>query len=236
MLRKSLYKIKINFIHTKNKKQSKENHQMRIFFLLAILSFSWFMGQAIKTSSKDVNAENIQEGIAGDIIRFHVIANSDSDEDQQLKYQVKDILVKSLSPYFKDVEDKSEAQDILIEKMPFIKDLAKQIILDKGYTYPVSVSLSSTYFPMKVYGDYTFPPGNYQALQVRIGNAEGKNWWCVMFPPLCFVDETYNIVDEDAEEKLEFLLTEEEFEALKSEETPIKIKFKLFELIKELFE
>lgn len=235
-MRKLLFKIKIKLIHTKNMIKSKNNNHIQVFFLLGILSFSFMLTRAIEVSAVNGSFENIQEDIAKDIIRFHVIANSDDDDDQELKYQVKDALVKSLTPYLKDSKDKDEARDILIDKMPLIKNLAEQTIEDCGYNYSVSITLSPSYFPMKVYGDYVFPPGYYEALQVCIGEAKGKNWWCVMFPPLCFVDETYSIVDEEGEEKLEHLLTEEEFEALKSKDTPIKVKFKLIEVIKKLFE
>ena len=119
--------------------------------------------------------------------------------------------------------------------MPAIRETAERVISENGYDCGYSL-LASSYFPMKVYGDYTFPPGNYEALQVRIGDAEGKNWWCVMFPPLCFIDETYCIIDEDGEEKLEFLLTEEELEMLKTKKMPVKIRFKLFSLIRKLFD
>lgn len=235
MLKKILYKIKINIIHRKNKIKTKNDSRTRKFLLSAILIFSWFLSQAIQISAENANTKDIQKGIAADIIRFHVIANSDSDEDQQLKYQVKDALVKSLSPFLMDARDKKEAEMILMDKMPLIKSVAQKTIEDKGFNYPISVSLTTSYFPMKVYGDYVFPPGTYEALKVEIGEAEGKNWWCVMFPALCFVDETYTIVDQDTEENLKFLLTEEEFEALKSKDTPIKVKFKLFEIIKKLF-
>jgi stage II sporulation protein R len=207
---------------------------MRIMFLLVLLVSSWILTQAVQIYA--ANPGNLQEGIAKEIIRFHVIANSDSDKDQHLKYQVKDSLVQSLRPYLNEAKDIKEAQKIIINKMPFIQDVAKRVIEENGYTYPVTISLSSSYFPMKVYGGYTFPAGTYESLQVRIGSAQGKNWWCVMFPPLCFVDETYSIVDEDSEEKLKYLLTEEEYEILKNDKIPVKIRFKLFESIKKLFE
>ena len=88
---------------------------------------------------------------------------------------------------------------------------------------------------MKVYGDYALPPGNYEALQVRIGDAQGQNWWCVMFPPLCFVDETYSIVSEDSEKKLKYLLTDDELDYIKANKVPVKIRFKLFDFIKKHF-
>lgn len=225
--------IKLKPLHNRPLLSDQDNNRIRLIFLITLLVSSWILTQAIQI--KAANNERLQEGIAKEIIRFHVIANSNSDEDQELKYQVKDALVKALSPYLKDADTLEEAQDIISENLPFIQELAYKVIEDEGYTYSVTASLSNSYFPMKIYGDYSLPPGNYQALQVKIGDAQGMNWWCVMFPPLCFVDETYSIVDEDSKEKLERLLTEEEFESLKCKKPPVKIKFKLLKKIKKLF-
>lgn len=226
-------KIIFNSLHNKFLLSDRDNHRIRVVFLIVLLVSSWVLSQAVRINAE--HNEGLQEGIAKEIIRFHVIANSDSDEDQYLKYQLKDALVQALSPHLKDASTLEEAQAILLDKLPFIQEEAYKVIEDKGYTYSISASLSTCYFPMKVYGDYTFPPGTYEALQVKIGDAQGKNWWCVMFPPLCFVDETYSIVDEESEEKLKHLLTEEEYEALKCKKVPIKIKFKLFKIIKKFF-
>lgn len=227
-------KLALKLIHTKNSISDRNSNRIGVFLLLILLILSWILTQAVQIYA--TNPKKLQEGIASEIVRFHVIANSDSDEDQHLKYQVKDTLVQSLHPYLKDVKDINEAQNIINEQLPYIRYVAEQVIEENGYSYPVIASLSACYFPMKVYGEYTFPPGTYDALQVRIGDAQGQNWWCVMFPPLCFVDETYSIIDEDSEEKLKHLLTEEEFEELKNSKVPIKIKFKLLEAIKKLFE
>ena len=194
---------------------------LRIIFLLLIILISWLAMHLIK--AKEADAEEIQEGIANEIIRFHVIANSDSKEDQLLKYKVRDSLVDELSPQLKNTKDIHGARKIVLNQLEDIQALATDIVKSEGYDYPVSVSLQPTYFPMKVYGEYTFPPGNYEALRVCIGEAKGQNWWCVMFPPLCFVDETYSIIDEESEEQLN-LTTDEEFESIKSK-LPVKIKF-----------
>ncbi len=223
-----------NCIHNKVLLSNRSKNRMGILLLLILLISAGVLNHAIRIYA--ANQQNLQEGIAENIIRFHVIANSDSDKDQQLKYQVKDALVQALYPYLKDAKDIEEAQNIITEKLPLIHEVAKGVIEDRGYSYPVRAALSDCYFPMKVYGDYTFPPGTYEALQVRIGDASGKNWWCVMFPPLCFVDETYSIVHEDSGEKLKYLLTEEEFDALNNNKIPVKIRFKLFDAIKKLFD
>lgn len=205
--------------------------EVRLLVLVLLLAFPSLI---IKTYAMD--KQSIQAEIAGEIIRFHVIANSDSAEDQALKLAVKNALVEGLAPYLNQVSSIEAARELLLNKIPFIKELAQDTVSLQGYSYPVEASLEECYFPLKLYGEYAFPPGYYEALKVEIGDAKGKNWWCVMFPPLCFVDETYSIVDESSGKKLQHLLTEDEYEALKIKKTPVKIKFKLFELIKKLLD
>lgn len=201
--------------------------------LLMILLFAAWTGTQL-FQNKEVDASQLQEGIADDIIRFHVIANSDRTEDQNLKFMVKDGLIQMLSPYLKEVTNIQEGREILLSHMNSIQSAAEAIVTNNGYHYSITVTLEPCYFPMKIYGDYTFPPGMYEALRVQIGEAKGKNWWCVMYPPLCFVDETYHIVDKDSEEQLKCLLTEEEFQVLKEKKAPVKIKSKLWKSIKKL--
>lgn len=210
-----------------------DNKQINILFLLLLIISSCILTRAIRIYSATGN--KVQEDIASKIIRFHVIANSDSDEDQELKYLLKDTLVQALQPYLKEAGDIQESRNIINSLLTLIESKASRVIEENGFEYSVTASLASSYFPMKTYGDYAFPCGYYEALQVKIGAAEGKNWWCVMFPPLCFVDETYSIVDKEGEEKLKHLLPEEELDAIKNKKVPIKIRFKLFSLIKELF-
>ena len=201
--------------------------------LVVLLMVTGFSSWAIKAHA--MSSEKLQEGIAEEILRFHVIANSDSQEDQSLKLLVKDTLVSGIAPLVKDQSDLNKVRQIIAKNLSEIKDLAESTIRSQGYSYPVRVFLETCYFPLKTYGTYTFPPGYYQALRVIIGKGEGKNWWCVMFPPLCFIDETYSIVDEDSKDKLLQLLTEEEYDSLISQKTPVKIRFKLLDELKELF-
>ncbi|MDF2942955.1 MAG: hypothetical protein K0S01_1813 [Herbinix sp.] len=216
-------------------KKAPNKGQFQGLFLLFLLVFSGITMWLLKTNAVHSTAADLQTGIAEDIIRFHVIANSDSESDQALKLTVKDTLVANLSPYLRNADTIEQARTILSDKLAYIQKLAEDTIKQNGYSYPVKVSLADTYFPLKVYGDYSFPPGTYEALRVQIGEAEGKNWWCVMFPPLCFVDETYSVVDESSKEKLKHLLTEEEYDTLISKKTPVKIKFKLIEAVKDIF-
>lgn len=201
--------------------------------LASVLIILWALSSFVRLHTK--YTKRLQENLASSIIRFHVIANSDSDEDQNLKYEVKDALINALCPYFENVNDIDDARAVIKDKLPLIEEVALQVIEANGYSYPVAVSFTYCYFPMKIYGDYTFPPGTYEALQVRIGDARGKNWWCVIFPPLCFVDETYSIVSENSEKKLKYLLTTEELDYIKTHRVPIKVRFKLFGFVQKLF-
>lgn len=219
------YYVKIKSTHRKSTFQAK---------LFVIILLICGLGAWLVKADAIHNAE-LQEGIAKEIIRFHVIANSDSSEDQALKLKVKDKLVKELAPLLRNTASVSDARLILDQQLDFIKASAEAAIRQNGYHYPVRVTFEDCYFPLKVYGDCSFPPGIYNALRVQIGAAEGKNWWCVMFPPLCFVDETYGIVDENSDKQLQHVLTQEEYDTIKAQKKPVKIKFKLWDSIKNLF-
>ena len=210
------------------------NKNIKVLLLLLVLLF---FGVLMGFANPYIGNQNDRvSDIAHEIIRFHVIANSDSEKDQELKLKVKDGLVKEMAPYLSNASSITDARDILYTNLNIVEELAQDIINQNGYDYPVKVNLGPKHFPIKVYGDYTFPSGVYEALSISIGQGKGKNWWCVMFPPLCFVDETYCIVNEEAEEQLKYLLTEEELDLLKSNKDNIKIKFKLWEEFKELFD
>ena len=214
-------------IHSK-----RSDHKFNFLLLFFILFFSGAFAMLIRVDA--LNEKDIQHGIAEKILRFHVLANSDSNEDQALKLIVKDTLVTYLTPLVKDAADITQVRTIVTGQLTQLKELAQSTIRQQGCSYPVTVSLEETYFPLKIYGKFTFPPGYYQALRVKIGKAEGQNWWCVMFPPLCFVDETYNIVDENSGDKLLQLLSNEEYDELLQKKVPVKIRFKLLDKIKEL--
>ncbi|HNX28869.1 MAG TPA: stage II sporulation protein R [Syntrophomonadaceae bacterium] len=122
-----------------------------------------------------------------EVLRLHVIANSDSSEDQELKLQVKDHVVKMMQAEFIDLASAEEAYIQAEEQIPFIKAEAEKVIYAEGYDYPVEVYVGEYDFPVKSYGNIVFPAGNYQAVRIVIGEGTGKNWWCVLFPPLCLV-------------------------------------------------
>ena len=189
----------------------------KIPFLLFIyaISFSMLL-TGIKYFHPDgtESPEEIQENIADNIIRLHVIANSDTDTDQSLKLKVRDGIIEQLQDTIAGTSSAAGAEKLLASQEDNIKNSALDIISGNGYNYPVNVSLEERYFPVKSYGDLIFPAGNYKALCVEIGEAKGRNWWCVLFPSLCFVDETYAGVPDSSKEKLKETLSEEEYESL----------------------
>ena len=189
----------------------------KIPFLLFIyaISFSMLL-TGIKYFHPDgtESPEEIQENIADNIIRLHVIANSDTDTDQSLKLRVRDGIIEQLQDTIAGTSSAAGAEKLLASQEDNIKNSALDIISGNGYNYPVNVSLEERYFPVKSYGDLIFPAGNYKALCVEIGEAKGRNWWCVLFPSLCFVDETYAVVPDSSKEKLKETLSEEEYESL----------------------
>lgn len=183
----------------------------------------------ISEPQKNNAAQTMQQDIAGEIIRFHVLANSDSDEDQRLKLKVKDAVADEVRRLVGDAADVVQAREIISGQLDEMQETAERVINEEGYAFTVGVSLGQQYFPVKIYGDLAFPAGNYEALQVKIGKAEGRNWWCVMFPTLCFVDETYSVVPEASKEKLKVVLEENEYESLLYNKENITFRSKLLD-------
>lgn len=166
-------------------------------------------------------ADQVQQEIANEIIRFHVLANSNSAKDQEVKLKVKNQVVTYMQDRLNKCTTKDEAKEVLRNEQDNIKNVAIEELRRNGYSYTVKCELSKEYFPVKVYGDLTFPSGEYDAFRILIGNAEGKNWWCVMYPSLCLVNETYSVVPEDSKNKLKNVLSEDDYEAIDTSDQEI---------------
>lgn len=173
----------------------------------------------------------VSENISNSVFRLHVIANSDSDEDQNLKYIVRDNLLNYMNTLTENITSRDAAIQIAKKHEDDFYDIAKKTIEENGYNYDVKIEIGNSYFPTKYYGDISLPAGYYDSLKVEIGNASGQNWWCVMFPPLCFVDMSTGIVPDESKKTIKENLAEEEY-ALISDTTSanINFKFKLIEL------
>ncbi len=199
--------------------------------IVIILSFLLFIYTTICALSY---AQDISTDIANSVFRLHVIANSDSKEDQDLKYKVRDVLISYMKEICANCTNKQQAIELVRNHQNEFKQIALDIIKENGFSYNVNINIGNFEFPTKNYGDISLPAGYYDALRVEIGEAKGQNWWCVMFPPLCFVDITSGIVPEESKETLENNLSEEEFALVSNDSKPqIQFKFKLLEFFNE---
>mgnify|MGYP000475360481 FL=1 len=180
-----------------------------------------------------IRQQSLQQGIAEKILRFHVLAASDTKEDQELKLKVRDAVGVYMEEELADALNKSESEELVRLHLGEIEAVAEQTIKEAGYDYPVTASLAYVEFPEKTYGAYVFPAGTYEALEVVIGEGKGHNWWCVMYPNLCFSGSVYEVVDEEAEERLREVLSTEEYEAVFSSGN-VKVEWKSLAFFKEL--
>lgn len=180
-----------------------------------------------------VYGTQIQDGISQKVLRFHVRANSDSDADQALKLRVRDRVLQEYGSVLQYCTSKEESIAALQAHTDDIAQVAADEIAKAGYAYPVTVKLVREDFPSKQYGDLTFPAGVYDALRIEIGAAKGHNWWCVLYPQMCYVDATWQQVTDESHQKLKNTLSQEEYvvvSALEQKAELPKIKLKLVEL------
>lgn len=197
--------------------------------MVTILTFLFFIYTTICAISY---ADYISTDIVDSVFRLHVIANSDSDVDQNLKYTVRDNLLEYMNELCVNCSTKEEAISIAQQNIESFKQIALDTIKNEGFDYSVNVCIGNFEFPTKHYGDISLPAGYYDALRVEIGEAKGQNWWCVMFPPLCFTDVSSGIVPEESKEDLEETLTDEEFSIVSDNNSfDIKVKFKILEIL-----
>ncbi len=149
--------------------------------------------------------------ISNNVFRVHILANSDSDADQNLKLKVRDALIEVSEDILKDTKSKDEALGKVYENLDLLETVASDVVLSAGYDYPVQVSVTNMYFDTRYYGSVTMPGGFYDALRVEIGKAQGKNWWCVMYPSLClYTDCDTSALKDNLSDKQYGIVTEGE--------------------------
>ena len=192
----------------------------------------------IALNSSNISGKASQSDVAGKLIRFHVIANSDDKIDQKLKLKVRDSVLKYISPKLVDCKSIEESREIIKNEDKNIKKIAETIIKKNGFKYSAVTELSQENFPVKTYGNITLPQGKYEAYRIIIGTGTGQNWWCVMFPPLCFVDITKgNVSYEKTEKEMKKVLSDKEYKFVDNtvNNKKIIVKFKLGEIFSKLF-
>lgn len=156
--------------------------------------------------------QSLQKGMAQEVFRFHVLANSDSKEDQAVKMKVKENIITYMKKQMPETANVEQTKEWIKVHLNEIENVSRMTLHVAKSNCNVVAEVTQSYFPDKTYGDITFPKGNYEALRVKIGNAEGQNWWCVLYPNLCFIDAVHAVVPEEGKNELKNVLEEEEYE------------------------
>lgn len=190
--------------------RERERKMAWIILLLAAGISVLLTGIMYRRTDAAAQAE-MQEHLAQEVLRFHVLANSDSDADQTLKLKVRDSVLGFLEETMPEMDDASRTAAWMREHIDDIEAVSRETVAAEGADYPVTAAVTTCWFPDRTYGDLTFPAGNYEALRIEIGAAKGHNWWCVLYPGLCFLDSANAVVPEEGREKLKNVLTEEEY-------------------------
>lgn len=209
----------LNFISISNIK--------RLLLLLLLLFIYTFICAFSYVSAVSTDIQN-------SVFRLHVIANSDSAEDQNLKYIVRDKVLEYINSISGNESSKEDVIKLARKNINEIQKISEDTIIENGYNYSVKLNIGNFAFPTKTYGDISFPAGYYDALKIEIGEAKGRNWWCVMFPPLCFVDVTSGIVPEESKETIKDNLSEEEYKLLSENSEDMNFKFKIVEMFQNI--
>ena len=176
-------------------------------------------------------ANTISQKLSSTFFRLHILANSDSKEDQELKLKVRDEIINHMNSLTKNINNKKEIINICNNHINDFEKIAQKVITENGYNYDVNVFIGNFLFPTKNYGNISLPAGKYDALRIEIGNATGQNWWCSLFPPLCFVDISSGVINSEGEDYLKENLSEEEFSIVTGDSNNIKFKFKIIEFL-----
>lgn len=184
---------------------------------LFIIFFTYIVHPAIEEGTK--------RGFKDEIIRFHIRANSDKEEDQALKLKIRDEILEAMKDKFKGIKSIKESREVIENNMEEMKSITERVIEEEGKDYKVGITLGQDNFPTRKYGNLVLPTGEYETLLITLGEGKGQNWWCVMFPPLCFVDITHSVA---------YNLEKELGVTEMGEEQPeLKLKWKTAEVLKK---
>ncbi len=180
-------------------------------------------------------ADETQNEIASSVVRLHIVANSDSDGDQAVKLKVRDAIIAEFSDCLQTAQSPAQAEQIMQDNLSRIEAVANRVLKENSYSYQAQASIGETHFPVKHYENITLPPGNYRALRIVLGNGAGQNWWCVMYPPLCFSGSIEGSASQESQAMLKSSLGEENYTLItdgadESGELPVQFKFKILEI------
>ncbi|GIN90835.1 stage II sporulation protein R [Siminovitchia terrae] len=218
---------------------------------IAILSLAAVMNFYFPDQESSA-AENVQV-IPEEAIRLRILANSDSEKDQEVKRAVRDAVNKQINEWVEQLTSIEEARHVISSRLPELEKIAKNELIKHGLSYSVSIDFGDVQFPTKLYGQYLYPAGTYEAVLITLGEGKGANWWCVLFPPLCFLDfsnsaavsqgieeDVDNAVDIEMEQDESLSYVEDEQTEVPvpafvgEQEEEVEVKFFLKELFDEL--
>lgn len=166
-----------------------------------------------------------QSALADEVLRLHVVANSDSDADQAVKLQVRDAILSAATPYLDGVQGQAEAQQALEPHLEELAQAGAQVLREAGMDYPITVSIQDVWFPTREYTDFALPAGTYRSLQVILGAGVGHNWWCVVYPPLC----VGSVSEESVETSASGVLSEDQISLISGQDGEYVLRFKVLE-------
>lgn len=209
-----------------------KNHPSIVYFLFIGLFLVAIGGMSISLYS-----HSITDALSDEVIRFHVVANSDTVADQMLKQQVRDEVIAYMEPMLRDSRSIDETRELIRESLSDIQSISEGVVQKWNKNYNIYVALDQANFPTKAYGDVIFPAGKYEACRIIIGEGKGENWWCVMFPPLCYVDASSGVVPLEGKEQLKKQLNEEQYNlVVPHNNKPYQVRFKLVDTINSYFD
>lgn len=213
----------------KNRKKSK--HKLLTLGIISLTIILFLCRDKITANKTSVS--DIQKGIAESIVRFHVVSAGDSEYEQSLKLLVKNTVLDFLSEKLSNVSSKEETLTVLEKIKPEITKLATEVLHKNNCSISVTTNIEDDFFPVKTYGDLTLPAGEYTALKIVLGEGNGTNWWCVLYPRLCFVDATYGIVPDESKAAFKTILAEDEYEMIFEEN--VVFRFKILKFLNKFF-
>ncbi|WP_286059407.1 stage II sporulation protein R [Bacillus mojavensis] len=223
---------------------------MKKTVIICIYMFLLLSGALVGLAKEETaqQSENEPVVIPDEAIRLRILANSDRDEDQELKRRIRDAVNKEITTWVKDITSIEEARRLIRSKLPEIMEIAKETMEKEGVSQSISVDFDKISFPTKLYGSMVYPAGEYEAILITLGNGEGANWWCVLFPPLCFIDfSNGEAVKEQEDKEASKKQTEKALEDLtakaekaekedeKEKEDDTEVKFFVVEWFSDLF-
>lgn len=237
----------------------KEQLLSLLLLITAVLTLIAFFQEQDRQSFQDIETEASDTALYGDVIRLHILADSDTEEAQRLKLLVRDALLPYLNAFTLFAANKEEAMQSLLAHCEELEAAATEVLRAEHSSCDVTVSLTSCYFPLRIYGSQTylsedavlFPPGIYDTVNVVIGAGEGHNWWCLAYPSLCFIDASYDYIPKESEEYLKVFSTlpkssldrlfyggfsASDVKEEEEEEVPIVLGSRLYEFLRSLFQ